>query len=63
MSSNQAADGRNEKCEEVKTSPPWVELACRHVAALKFGTVQITVHESRVTQIELVEKLRLDLKK
>jgi len=26
----------------------------------KFGTVQITVHDSRVVQVERVEKLRFD---
>ncbi len=63
MSSNQTADGRIEKREEVKSPPPWLELARRPITALKFGTVHITVPDSRVTQIELVEKLRLDLKK
>ena len=38
----------------------WLELVRRQVSSLKFGTVQITVHDSRVTQIERLEKLRLD---
>jgi hypothetical protein len=40
--------------------PEWLELVRKHVESLKFGTVQITVHESRVTQVERVEKVRLD---
>jgi hypothetical protein len=41
-------------------SPEWLELVRRQVASLKFGTVQIIVHDSRVTQVERVEKVRLD---
>jgi len=38
----------------------WLELVRRQVSSLKYGTVQITVHDSRVTQVERVEKVRLD---
>ena len=40
--------------------PEWLLLVRQHVSSLRFGTVQITVHDSRVTQIERVEKVRLD---
>jgi hypothetical protein len=40
--------------------PEWLELVRRQVSSLKFGTVQITVHDGRVTQVERVEKVRLD---
>jgi hypothetical protein len=40
--------------------PEWLELVRQQVASLKFGTVQITVHDSRVTQVERSEKVRLD---
>ena len=40
--------------------PEWLELVRRQVSTLKFGTVQITVHDARVTQVERVEKVRLD---
>jgi len=40
--------------------PEWLELVRQQVASLKFGTVQIVVHDSRVTQVERVEKVRLD---
>ena len=40
--------------------PEWLELVRKQVSSLKFGTVQITVHDSRVTQVERVEKVRLD---
>lgn len=40
--------------------PGWVDLVRQQVASLRFGTVLITVHESRVVQVEKSEKLRLD---
>ena len=38
----------------------WLDVVREQVASLKFGTVQITVHESRVVQVERHEKLRID---
>jgi hypothetical protein len=35
-------------------------LVREHVGSLKYGAVQITVHDSRVVQVERVEKLRFD---
>jgi hypothetical protein len=40
--------------------PEWLELVRRQVISLKFGTVVITVHDSHVTQVERVERVRLD---
>ena len=37
----------------------WLELVQRQVGSLRFGVVQIVVHESRVVQIERTEKVRL----
>lgn len=36
----------------------WLEVVRRNVAGLRFGSVQITVHDGRVTQVESVEKTR-----
>lgn len=60
MSSNRTTqDGPN--AEDSKDNlPEWLELVRQQVSSLKFGTVQITVHDSRVTQVERAEKLRLD---
>lgn len=38
----------------------WLELVQKQVASLRFGIVQIVVHDSRVVQIERTEKVRLD---
>jgi hypothetical protein len=36
----------------------WIEVVRQNVANLRFGSVQITVHDGRVTQIESIEKIR-----
>jgi hypothetical protein len=38
----------------------WLGIVAKQVESLKFGVVQITIHESRVVQIEKTEKVRLD---
>jgi len=40
--------------------PEWLELVWRQVGSLRYGTVEIVVHDSRVTQIEKIERVRLD---
>jgi hypothetical protein len=40
----------------------WLETVCKQVASLRFGVVQIVVHDSQVVQIERTEKVRLDRK-
>ena len=40
--------------------PACLQLVREHVGSLKFGTVQVTVHDSRVVQVERVEKLRFE---
>jgi hypothetical protein len=37
----------------------WLEVVRRQVDSLKFGAVEIVVHDSRVVQIETTERLRL----
>lgn len=38
----------------------WLEVVRQHVDSLRFGVVQIVVHDSRVTQIERTERVRFD---
>lgn len=45
---------------QVENSSAWLDLVREQVASLKFGTVLITIHDSRVVQVEKNEKLRLD---
>jgi hypothetical protein len=36
----------------------WLEVVRKKVAKLRFGSLQITVHDGRVTQVESLEKTR-----
>ena len=38
----------------------WMEVVRSKVAGIRFGSVQIIVHEGRVPQVELIEKTRID---
>jgi hypothetical protein len=40
----------------------WLETVRDQVASLRYGVVQIVVHDSQVVQIERTEKVRLDRK-
>jgi hypothetical protein len=42
------------------TETGWLEIVRQQVGSLRFGVVEIVVHDSRVTQIEKTERLRLD---
>lgn len=37
----------------------WLQIVKAKVEAMRFGSVQIIVHEGRVTQVESTEKTRL----
>lgn len=43
-----------------RSDAEWLEIVREKVASLRYGVVQITVHEGRVTQIERTERTRLD---
>jgi hypothetical protein len=45
--------------DERHASADWLELVREKVQGLRFGVVQIVVHDSKVTQIERTEKMRL----
>lgn len=42
-------------------SEEWLEAVRRQVGSLRFGVVQIVVHDSRIVQIEKTERIRFDL--
>lgn len=45
-----------------KSSKPhnWLEVVAEQIGTLRFGVLQIVVHDGRVVQIEKTEKVRLD---
>jgi hypothetical protein len=60
MSNIKKNDAVNAEPQSAEPLPAWLQLVREQVRSLRFGTVQITVHESRVVQVERVEKLRFD---
>lgn len=38
----------------------WLEVVRRQINSLRYGVVQIVVHDGQVTQIEKTERVRLD---
>ena len=40
--------------------PEWLALVREKVETLRYGIVQIVVHDSRVTQIERTEKTKIE---
>jgi hypothetical protein len=38
----------------------WIELVIQQIRSLRYGVVEIIVHDSRVIQIEKTERLRLE---
>ena len=42
-------------------SEEWLETVRRQVGSLRFGVVQIVVHDSRIVQIEKTARIRFDL--
>ena len=45
---------------ETGEKPDWLEVVRQQVGSLRFGVVQIVIHDSQVTQIEKTERVRLD---
>jgi hypothetical protein len=51
----------NEDSQPDAVPPPeWLQIVREKVESLKFGVVQIVVHDRKVTQIERTERTRLD---
>jgi hypothetical protein len=40
--------------------PEWLDVVREKVEGLRFGVIQLVVHDGRVTQIDRTEKTRLD---
>lgn len=68
--SNSAASSRRpastagdvtEPAEETATAAPWVAVVTEKVKSMRYGIVQIVVHDSKVVQIERTERTRFDV--
>ncbi|HLP78445.1 MAG TPA: YezD family protein [Candidatus Paceibacterota bacterium] len=49
-----------EKPEFKAANQDWLDIVRQHVGSVRFGAVEIVVHESRVVQIERTERVRLE---
>jgi hypothetical protein len=45
--------------DSIPPAPEWIALVREKVETLRYGVVQLIVHDGRVTQIERTEKTRL----
>ena len=54
-----ACNAPNTHISADRAIPDWVALVREKVEGLRFGVVQLVIHEGRVTQIERTEKTRL----
>lgn len=48
-----------ESIAPAEAMPEWLELVRRQVSAVRFGMVQIIIHDSQVTLVEKTERVRL----
>jgi hypothetical protein len=55
--------GQNKPEARENEIPGWLEVVRQQVGTLRYGVVQIVVHDSQVTQIEKTERVRLDRQK
>lgn len=46
--------------EETTPEAAWLDLVRQQVGSLRYGVVQIVVHDAHVTQIEKTERVRLE---
>jgi hypothetical protein len=54
-------DTQSSKSSSDSAKPPvWLKVVQEKVERLRYGTVQITIHDGRVTQVETSEKVRFD---
>lgn len=44
-------------------NPPWLAVVAEKVRGMQFGTIQITVHDAKVVQVERTERTRFDVPK
>jgi hypothetical protein len=53
------ADSDQARNQEI-ISPDWLDAVQKQIRSLRFGVIQIVVHDSRVVQIDRTEKLRFE---
>ncbi len=54
-------DSSVELVSEPTVSAPWLTVVAEKVKTMRYGVVQIVVHDSKVVQIERTERTRFDV--
>ena len=60
MSHHQPSPLNNAQSVSASAQAEWLRVVQEKVETLRFGVVQLVVHDGRVTQIERTEKTRLN---
>ena len=47
--------------DEPASAAPWLEVVGDKVKSMRYGVVQIVVHDSKVVQIERTERIRFEV--
>ena len=50
-----------DSAEEPAVAAPWLSVVTEKVKTMRYGVVQIVVHDSRVVQIERTERTRFEV--
>ena len=50
----------DQSAQPISPNVPWLDVVRDQVASLYFGHVQITVHNSRVVQVETTARIRFN---
>ena len=45
---------------QISSEPRWLEVIRESIGTMRFGTVQVVVHEGRVTQVDATHRTRLN---
>ncbi|MDR3404930.1 MAG: YezD family protein [Chthoniobacter sp.] len=56
-----ASVGAAEATEEPTSAAPWLTVVSDKVKSMRYGVVQIVIHDSKVVQIERTERTRFEV--
>ena len=54
------SENRTKPASSADERPDWLDIVRRQVGSLRYGVVQVVVHDSQVTQIDKTERVRLE---
>jgi hypothetical protein len=54
------SENRTKPAPGAEERPDWLDIVRRQVGSLRYGMVQVVVHDSQVTQIDKTERVRLE---